>query len=62
MIIAGISTDIYNYYNVEKKIITKNIFDPITQEYKPEYVQYFYTKVGELRPSNAIGNSLDKYV
>jgi len=61
MIVTGISTDIYNYYNIEKRIITKNIFDPITQEYKAEYVQYFYTKIAELEPSKAIGNNLDRF-
>lgn len=61
MIVTGISTDIYNYYNLEKKIVTKNIFNPVTNDYGVEYVQYFYNKTAELEPTKNVGLNLDKY-
>ena len=61
MIVTGISTDIYNYYNLEKKIVTKNVFNPVTNDYGVEYVQYFYNKTGELEPTKNVGLNLDKY-
>lgn len=61
MIVTGISTDLYNYYNFDKKIITKNIYDPVNDTYKVEYVQYFYNKIGELEPTKSVGINLDRY-
>jgi hypothetical protein len=62
MIITGIGTDMYNYYNFHKKIVTKNVYDPINDTYKVEYVQYFYNKVGELEPTKAMGLTIDKQI
>lgn len=61
MIVTGIGTDLYNYYNFDKKIITKNIYDPVNDTYKVEYVQYFYNKIGELEPIKSVGINLDRY-
>ena len=61
MIVTGIATDVYNYYNLEKRIVTKNVFDPITNKYGVEYVQYYYTKTGDLEPSKSVGLNVDTY-
>jgi hypothetical protein len=61
MIVTGIGTDIYNYYNLEKKIVSKAVFDPKTETYNMEYVQYYYNKVGELHPTKSVGLNVDKY-
>lgn len=62
MIVAGISTDLYRYYNFDNKVITKNVYDPINDTYKLEQVQYFYNKIGELEPSKSVGVNLDRKV
>ena len=61
MIVTGISTDIDRYYTLEKRTIVKNVFNPINNDFGIEYVQYFYTKVGELEPSNSVGLNVDRY-
>jgi hypothetical protein len=62
MIVTSISTDISKYYSLEKTVVTKNVFNPITQKYGVEYVQYFYNKVGKLEPSQTVGLTVDKQV
>ena len=62
MIVTGIGTDLYNYYNFHKKIITKNVYDPINDTYKVEYVQYFYNKTAELEPMKSLGINVDKHI
>lgn len=61
MIVSSISTDIDKYYNLEKKTIIKNVFNPVTNDYGVEYIQYFYNKVGELEPTKSVGVNLDRY-
>jgi hypothetical protein len=61
MIVTSISTDVDRYYNLDKTVVTKNVFNPITEKYGVEYVQYFYNKVGELEPTKNVGVNIDKY-
>ena len=61
MIVTGISTDLYKYYGFDKLVVTKNILDPVTQEFKVEYVQYyFYNKIAELQATKSVGLTLDR--
>jgi hypothetical protein len=62
MIVTSISTDVDRYSAFEKKTIIKNVFDPVTNDYKVEYIQYFYNKIGELEASKSTGTKLDRYV
>jgi hypothetical protein len=62
MIVTSIRTDIDKYYNLDKKTVTKNVFNPITKKFGVEYIQYFYDKVGKLQPTKSVGINLDKYV
>lgn len=61
MIVTGIGTDVYNYYGFEKKVVSKAILDPKSNEYKMEYIQYYYTNAGELEPIRSVGLNVDKY-
>ena len=61
MIVTGIGTEVYNYYNFDKKIVSKAVFNPANNTYSMEYVQYYYNKVGELEPSKSVGLNVDKY-
>jgi hypothetical protein len=61
MIVTSISTDIDRYYNLDKRTVVKNILDPLTQKVSVEYVQYFYTKTGEVQPTKSVGLNIDKY-
>lgn len=61
MIVTSISTDVDRYYNLDKTVVTKNVFNPITQKYGVEYVQYFYNKIAQLEPTKAVGINIDKY-
>jgi hypothetical protein len=61
MIVTSISTDIDRYYNLDKRTVVKNILDPLTQKISVEYVQYFYTKTGEVQPTKSVGLNIDKY-
>jgi hypothetical protein len=61
MIVTGISTDLDKYYNLEKRTIVRNVFNPINNDFGVEYVQYFYTKTGEIEPTKSVGINLDKY-
>lgn len=61
MIVTGISTDLDKYYNLEKRTIVKNVFNPVTNDFGVEYVQYFYTKTGEIEPSKSVGLNVDTY-
>ena len=62
MIVTSISTDVYKYYNLNKVLVTKNIYNPVTKAYGVEYVQYFYTKIGSLEPSKPAEPTIDKMV
>ena len=62
MIVTGVSTEFDRYYALDKKTIIKNVFDPVTNDYKVEYIQYFYNKIGELEASKSVGTNLDRYV
>lgn len=61
MIVTGIGTDVYNYYGFEKKIISKAVLDPKSNTYTMEYVQYYYTKAGEVQPTKSVGLNVDTY-
>jgi hypothetical protein len=61
MIVTSISTDVDRYYNLDKTVITKNVFDPVTEKYRVEYIQYFYNKVGKLEPTKSVGINIDRY-
>jgi hypothetical protein len=61
MIVTSISTDIDKYYNLDKKVIVKNVFNPVNKKYGVEYVQYFYDKVAKLQPTKAVGINIDKF-
>lgn len=61
MIVTGISTDLDKYYTLEKRTIVKNVFNPVTNDFGVEYVQYFYTKTGEIEPSKSVGLNVDTY-
>jgi hypothetical protein len=61
MIVTGIGTDLYKYYGFDKLVVTKNVLDPVTQEFKVEYVQYyFYNKIAELQATKSVGLTLDR--
>jgi hypothetical protein len=62
MIVTSISTDIDKYYGLDKTVVTKNVFNPITKKYGVEYVQYFYNKIGKLEATQTVGLSVDKLV
>jgi len=62
MIVTGVSTEFDRYYALDKKTIIKNVFDPVTNDYKIEYIQYYYNKIGELEASKSKGTNLDRYV
>jgi hypothetical protein len=61
MIVTSISTDIDKFYNLEKKVIVKDIFNPVTKKHGVEYVQYFYDKVAKLQPTKSVGLNIDKH-
>lgn len=61
MIVTAISTEIDRYYNLDKKTIVKNLYNPVTKDYDVEYIQYFYNKIGKLEPTKSVGVNLDKY-
>ena len=61
MIVTAISTQIDKYYALDKKIIVKNVLDPVTKHYSVEYVQFIYNKVGKPIPIKEVGNTIDKY-
>jgi hypothetical protein len=62
MIVTSISTDVSKYYSLDKTVVTKNVFNPVTEKYGVEYVQYYYNKVGKLEPTQTVGLSVDKLV
>lgn len=62
MIVTAISTEIDKYYSLDKKIIVKNVLDPVTNKYSVEYVQFIYNKVGKPIPIKEVGTTIDKYV
>jgi hypothetical protein len=61
MIVTAISTQIDKYYALDKKIIVKNVLDPVTKHYSVEYIQFIYNKVGKPIPIKEVGTVLDKY-
>jgi hypothetical protein len=60
MIITSISTDVDKFYNLDKKVVVKNVYNPITKKYGVEYVQYFYNKTAKLEPTKSVGLNIDK--
>ena len=61
MIVTAISTEIDRYYALDKKIIVKNVLDPVTKHYSVEYVQFIYNKVGKPIPIKEVGTTIDNY-
>ena len=61
MIVTSISTDVDKYYNLDKTVVTKNVYNPITEKYGVEYVQYFYNKTAKLEPTKSVGINIDKF-
>lgn len=60
MIVTSIRTDIDKFYNLDKKIVVKNVYNPVTKKHGVEYIQYFYDKIAKLHPTKSVGINIDK--
>lgn len=61
MIVTSIGTHLDRYYGVDKKLVIKNVYNPVTEKMGVEYIQYIYNKIGQLEPTKSVGVNLDKH-